>query len=55
MELGKKKLSMEWQVLCGLSLRKWSANIPWEDLEVGPGKPLDYAAGVYAVDVYLTE
>ena len=52
MDLEEKKLSIEWDVSCA---ERWSASPAWSDPEPSSRKPFDYAAGVYAVDVYLTE
>ena len=54
-DLEEKRLSIEWQVSCAPPPKKWLANPPREDPEAAPRKTLDYAAGVYAVDIYLTE
>lgn len=51
-DLEEKKLSIEWEVSC---VEKLSTSPTRDDPEPSSRKPFDYAAGVYAVDVYLAE
>lgn len=52
--LGEKKLSIEWEVLCEPPSGEGSG-LPPEGAGSVPWEHSDYAAGAYAVDVYLTE
>ena len=53
-DLGEKKLPIEWEVYCEPRSGEGSG-LPQESMGSTSGETLDYAAGSYAVDVYLTE
>lgn len=54
MDLGLKKLTIEWEVLCEPPSGEGSGK-PREDVDSVSWDHSDYSAGAYAVDVYLTE
>ena len=54
-DLEEKKLSIGWHVSCASPPGQRSASPLREDAEAASREPIEYAAGAYSVDVYLTE